>query len=156
MPDFELNLWKRLIPVSFDAEKGTAQIDEKTYKVETTQMGQKLNVEVDGKAYQIEVVKGRVYVNGEEQRCTITKGKPRVLGKGKGGAAAKGARVKPPMPGRIVSLDIKVGDAVKKGQGLLVLEAMKMQNEVTAPAEGVVKAIHVKPGQTVDGNFVMI
>ena len=62
----------------------------------------------------------------------------------------------PPMPGRIVSVDVKVRDQVKEGQGVLVLEAMKMQNELTAPTDGLMKAVQVKPGQTVDGNAALV
>jgi biotin carboxyl carrier protein len=45
---------------------------------------------------------------------------------------------------------------VAKGQGLLVLEAMKMQNEITSPADGMVKAIHCKPGQNVDSSVTLV
>lgn len=156
MVEYEVTLAKRQIPLSFDAEKKTATIDDRTYQVATTKHGNKVIVDVDGKPYNVEVIQGRVYVNGEEQRFTIQRGKPKVLGKGKGAQAAKGAKIKPPMPGRIVSIEVKVGDTVRKGQGLLVLEAMKMQNEVVAPCEGLVKAVHVKQGQNIDGNFVMV
>lgn len=156
MVEYELHLGRREVQVSFDPEKKTAAIDDKTFQIVTTRYGNRVIVELDGKPYAIEIVQGRVYVNGEEQRFSIQKGRPKFLGGKKAEAAAKGAKVKPPMPGRIVSLDVKVGDQVKRGQGLLVLEAMKMQNEITAPADGLVKAINVKPGQTVDANAILI
>lgn len=156
MVEYEIQLWRRALQISFDPGKKIASVDGKTYQVETTRYGNRVIVDVEGATHSVEIVQGRVYVNGEEQKFTIQKGKPRIGGKQKQAAAAKGAKVKPPMPGRIVSLDVKVGDRVKKGQGLLVLEAMKMQNEVTAPAEGLVKAIHVKPGENVDANAVLI
>ena len=55
-----------------------------------------------------------------------------------------------PMPGKILRILVKEGDEVKTGQGLLVLEAMKMENEIPAPKDGVVKKILVKEGDTVD------
>lgn len=55
-----------------------------------------------------------------------------------------------PMPGLIVRLEILVGDEVVKGQGLLVLEAMKMENEIRANSKGRVKAIHVEKGRAVE------
>ncbi|ASJ07345.1 pyruvate/oxaloacetate carboxyltransferase [Thermococcus pacificus] len=55
-----------------------------------------------------------------------------------------------PMPGKILRILVKEGDSVKTGQGLLVLEAMKMENEIPAPKDGVVKKILVKEGDTVD------
>jgi biotin carboxyl carrier protein len=55
-----------------------------------------------------------------------------------------------PMPGLISRLEVQVGQEVEKGQGLLVLEAMKMENEIRANGKGRVKAIHVKMGMAVE------
>jgi len=55
------------------------------------------------------------------------------------------------MPGRIVRVMVEEGAAVRKGAGLMVLEAMKMENEIQAPADGVVDQIFVKAGDTVEG-----
>jgi biotin carboxyl carrier protein len=154
--EYEISFGRRTVSIAFDPEKKTATVGDKSYQIQTTKYGNRILVDLDGKTHSIEIIQGRVYVNGEEQRFTIGKGKPRFLGGKKADAAAKGARVKPPMPGRIVSIDVKVGDQVKRGQGLLVLEAMKMQNEITAPADGLVKAVNVKPGQTVDNNAVLV
>jgi len=65
-------------------------------------------------------------------------------------AAAGEGVVTAPMPGKILRILVKEGDQVKTGQGLLVLEAMKMENEIPAPKDGVVKKILVKEGDTVD------
>lgn len=59
--------------------------------------------------------------------------------------------VKALMPGRIVRVLVEPGAAVRKGAGILVLEAMKMENEIQAPVDGVVDQIFVKPGDTVEG-----
>jgi biotin carboxyl carrier protein len=71
------------------------------------------------------------------------------------GAAAKGGRrrrrVTAYMPGRVVELLVAEGDTVRAGQGVLVLEAMKMQNEIQAEHEGTVTRILVQQGQPVDG-----
>ena len=53
------------------------------------------------------------------------------------------------MPGKIIEVKVSVGQAVKAGDTLLILEAMKMQNEIAAPADGTVKAINVTAGQSV-------
>lgn len=63
--------------------------------------------------------------------------------------AAGETPVKAPMPGKITKVLAKDGDRVKKGDVLLLLEAMKMQNEITAPGEGTVRSIGVAPGQSV-------
>jgi biotin carboxyl carrier protein len=60
------------------------------------------------------------------------------------------------MPGRIVRVLVAKGDQVEKGAGLLVLEAMKMENEIQAPASGVVDEIFVEAGQTVEGGAELI
>ena len=64
--------------------------------------------------------------------------------------------VKALMPGRIVRLLVEAGATVRKGTGLLVLEAMKMENEIQAPANGVVEQIFVKAGDTVDGGADLV
>ena len=66
------------------------------------------------------------------------------------GEATGKAEVRAAMPGKVVSMKAKVGDPVSRGQGLLVLEAMKMENEVPAPRAGTVTAIEVVAGQTVE------
>jgi biotin carboxyl carrier protein len=55
------------------------------------------------------------------------------------------------MPGRVVRLLVAKGEAVRKGAGLLILEAMKMENEIVAPASGIVDEVFVAAGQTVEG-----
>ncbi len=62
-----------------------------------------------------------------------------------------GGIVKALMPGRVVRVLVNEGDAVEKGAGLLILEAMKMENEIVAPVAGEVDRIFVKPGDTVEG-----
>lgn len=61
-----------------------------------------------------------------------------------------------PMPGLILSLNVKKGDAVKEGDYLLVLEAMKMENTIVAPRDAVVKSIKVTKGETVTKNQILI
>ena len=59
--------------------------------------------------------------------------------------------IKALMPGRIARVLVEKGAEVRRGEGLLVLEAMKMENEIPAPADGVIDEIFVKPGDTVEG-----
>ena len=63
-------------------------------------------------------------------------------------AASKQA-IKSPLPGTIVSINVKEGDQVKKGDVLIVMEAMKMENNIMAAKAGQVKAVYVSVGQTV-------
>lgn len=64
-------------------------------------------------------------------------------------SAADGTKVISPMPGNILAVNVSVGAAVKAGDVLLVLEAMKMENDIVAPCDGTVKQILVQKGSTV-------
>jgi biotin carboxyl carrier protein len=71
-------------------------------------------------------------------------------------AASQGpARIVSPMPGRVVRLLVAVGDRVEAGQGVVVVEAMKMENEMGATKAGTVRSIEVEPGQTVESGAVL-
>ena len=99
----------------------------------------KFNITVNGTAYEVEV---------EEVRAAgaAAPAAPAAAPK----AAAAGERsVDAPMPGKIVEVKVSVGQSVKAGDTLLILEAMKMQNEIAADADGTVKAINVTAGQSV-------
>jgi biotin carboxyl carrier protein len=64
--------------------------------------------------------------------------------------------VKAMMPGRVVRVLVAKGEAVRKGAGLLILEAMKMENEIAAPADGTVDELFVEPGQTVEAGAELL
>ncbi|MES2490763.1 MAG: biotin/lipoyl-containing protein [Pseudomonadota bacterium] len=72
-----------------------------------------------------------------------------------GGGAAED-RVMAPMPGSIVSVTVKAGDAVTKGQVLLVMESMKMETTITAPRDGVIEAVSYDKGQTFDRDVLLL
>ena len=133
--------------------------------------GALLTITIDGEKFEAKVVgEGVVQIGGASHRVAIgdreltIDGSPlpfRVLDVKTGAAGgeaggARGARVKPPMPGKIVTVAVNEGDDIKAGQVLVILEAMKMQNEIVAPAAGSVKKVHVKPGQNVEGKDVLL
>jgi len=64
--------------------------------------------------------------------------------------------VKAPMPGNIMKVNVKAGDAVKKGDVLCILEAMKMENEIFAPVDGTVASVDVAQGATVATDAVLV
>ena len=65
------------------------------------------------------------------------------------------AEIRAPMPGKVVRVQIEAGASVEKGTGVVVVEAMKMQNEMRSPRDGVVVSINVKPGDTVNAGDVL-
>ena len=97
-----------------------------------------------------------VHVEGEAYAIRVEE-ETRYIIRTRGGAAASGGQVlKAPMPGRVVLVEVAVGQAVKSGDGLVILEAMKMENEFKACVTGTVKEIRVEVGQTVNPGDVLL
>lgn len=71
-------------------------------------------------------------------------------------ATAAGESVKAPMPGNILDVKVKVGDTVKQGDALVVLEAMKMENDIPAPHDGKVVQVCVQKGATVNAGDALV
>ena len=70
-------------------------------------------------------------------------------------APAGGEKVTSPMPGTILSVNVAVGDAVKRGQVLMVLEAMKMENEIMCPCDGKVVSVNTSKGSSVESGTLL-
>ena len=70
-------------------------------------------------------------------------------------ASGAGESINAPMPGNILSVNVAAGDTVKKGQVLMVLEAMKMENEIMAPRDGKVTAVAVAKGAAVESGALL-
>lgn len=71
-------------------------------------------------------------------------------------AAAKVNEIKAPMPGLILSIQVKEGQVVAEGETVLILEAMKMENSITAPRDAIIEKIHIVQGTTVAKNELLI
>ena len=106
-----------------------------------------------------------VYVNRRAVTVRLGRhvGRPKAEGRSAGGMAAdvhdaqQGAvKIVAPMPGRVVKVLVKAGDLVSARQGLAVVEAMKMENEVRAPRAGTIKEVRVTPGALVDARAVLV
>jgi biotin carboxyl carrier protein len=111
-----------------------------SYTVDVTDEDGVFLVEVDGERYRIRVE--------EETRYII---------RTRGGKAATGGQVlKAPLPGKVTFVAVAVGQAVEPGDALVVVEAMKMENELTAHVAGVVKAVPVQPGQAVNAGDTLV
>ena len=70
-------------------------------------------------------------------------------------APAGGEQVTSPMPGTILSVNVAAGDAVKRGQVLMILEAMKMENEIMCPCDGKIVSVSVTKGATVESGTLL-
>ena len=78
-----------------------------------------------------------------------------VAAAGKGGARSGPRKISSPIPGRVVSIVVAVGDEVEAGQSIVVVEAMKMANELRTPIAGRVKSISAKPGDKVEAGVAL-
>lgn len=97
---------------------------------------------IEGDLYEVEVLDER---------------QQRLMSASSGFSAAQGEiTIRSPMPGLIVAVRVSEGDQVRKGQPLVVLESMKMENDIKAPRDGKVERIHVEKGQTVEQNKALI
>jgi biotin carboxyl carrier protein len=158
------------VKYSFDRNSETIQIDltptgksyratigDETVDVEVLRAKDgKLDVLIDGKRVTAYVssdnAKRWVTVNGQTFVLTKSSG---MLRRGHGAHYAAG-ELTAPMPGQVRAVNISEGDSVKKGQTLLVLEAMKMEIRVQSPQNGTVKKLLVKQGQTVEREQILI
>lgn len=91
----------------------------------------------------------RSYVRVESERLRVATAARRIRG-------APEKVLRSPMPGRVIKVQVSVGDDVAVGQPLLVIEAMKMENELRAKAPGTVAEVHVAPGAAVEANAKLV
>jgi biotin carboxyl carrier protein len=114
---------------------------------------------IEGAAFEVrvepETTSLRITIAGREYTAQVRD--PRQWRRNRGAAAeVEGPQgVMAPMPGKVVRVLVKAGEAVEAGKGLLVVEAMKMQNEVRSPKSGKVERILVSEGQTVSAGEVL-
>ena len=127
----------------------------------------KYTITVNGTAYEVEVEEAGVVASAPKAAAApkaapapapAPKAAPAPAPAPKAAApvAAGATTVSAPMPGNVLSVNVKVGDAVQAGDVLMILAAMKMQNEIMAPADGTVSDVRVSAGQTVGTGDVMI
>jgi len=100
----------------------------------------------------------RVYVSldGERIEVRVQDEVSRALSAIGGVRSASGSEILAPMPGVVVDVPVKPGEEVVAGQAVIVVEAMKMQNELVTESDGIVDSVRVKVGDTVDGGTVLV
>jgi biotin carboxyl carrier protein len=116
-------------------------VDNRSFEIEVDSAEDEYRVLVDGRNYHVHLV--------DERRVRVGGGQSDVQLQGR-------QKVSVPMPGKVIAVLVSEGDSVERGQGLVIVEAMKMENEVRSPIAGEVKEIKVKPGDAVEGGAVLV
>jgi len=119
------------------------KVDGEEYEVGLEKQEGVWNVTIEGKSFRIEIEGGSV---GD---MAVNKRKKKGRGK-------KSGTISSTIPGKIVSIAVEEGDIVAEGDVVMILEAMKMQNEIQAPLSGNVTAVNCKPGDSIEANSPLI
>jgi biotin carboxyl carrier protein len=123
--------------------KRKVKVDGEEFEVELEKEDGVWNVTVQGKKFQIEIEGGAAAEQGVKKRK-------------RGGRGKKSGTISSTIPGKIVSIAISEGQQVSEGDVVMILEAMKMQNEIHAPLSGTVSAVNCKPGDSVEANSPLV
>ena len=135
-------------------ERETGEVVEREYSIAATGAGQ-WSVLAGGRSYLARSLSnGEVSVNGRVFRVEIFD--PRSMSGRRSAAGSQGRQnIVAPMPGRVIRVLIEAGQEVEDGQGLIVVEAMKMQNEMKSPKAGRVVAVKTSAGATVAAGEIL-
>jgi biotin carboxyl carrier protein len=151
---------QRTVELTHSDERPRWKIDDREVDADALEISPDVySVIVDGQSFEVQVQAShaglRVVANGYEYSAVIEN--PRERKKSRDSAAeAKGRQnIVAPMAGKIVHTLVQVGDQVQSGQGLVIVEAMKMQNEVRSPKSGTIERLGVIEGQTVNPGDVV-
>jgi biotin carboxyl carrier protein len=151
----------RRVELAQAGERPAWMIDEQRLEADAAEVSPGIySILINGESFEV-----RVERLGGELRA-VTRGREfglviqdeRKWRRNRGGSVEAEGRqpVLAPMPGKIVRVLVSVGDSVRAGQGLLVVEAMKMQNEIRAPKSGTIDRVRVVEGQTVNAGEVVV
>jgi len=147
-----------------DGNLVTIQVDDEIYEVDALKVGEGIySMIYKGKSYNLEMIE-----NGSPRHYTVNSfhnsyqlevidAQTRYrLSRSKGDSADSSNTIVSPMPGKVVKIPVKTGEAVVAGQTLIIVSAMKMESEFKAKMAGVVKSIHVAEGDTIEANKVLV
>ncbi len=126
------------------------KINGKDYNVTVGEAnGKMLSVNVNGADYQVELENAPAAAPAAPVQAAPAPAAQTAPAPQAAPAAGAGEKVNSPLPGVIIEVSVREGQAVKAGQKVAVLEAMKMENEISAPKDGTITAIHVNKGDSV-------
>jgi len=160
-PSYRASVGDRTFDISVEDDQLIVDGEPKPFTFEVLRDGY-VSLIVDGTSMPVSVEPagdGTMRVTIAGQRTTVTVKDERDLLVDEFGLAedeAAGGVVRAPMPGLVLDVLVDEGDEVAAEEGLLVLEAMKMENELNAPSGGIVSAIHVESGASVDKEDLLI
>jgi biotin carboxyl carrier protein len=149
----------RTIDVRHSGDRWQVSVDGRPVEVDVVVAGGRLSLLIETCSYEVAVERrgagdALVHVNGREVPVAV--GRRGAAGASPiGGGMAGPAMVTAPMPGRIVKLLVKAGDQVTARQGVVVVEAMKMENELRAPKAGTVREVRVAEGASVEAGATL-
>ncbi len=141
-----------------EVSDGHVTIEETTYKSKVQVEGDVLRVTLGRRSYEFRIEGRTVSLKGKPLEVRF-EGYGTLSGSLRAGPAKQalpGGVVKAPMPGRVVAVAVREGDPVFLGAPLLILEAMKMQNEIPSPVKGTVKEVRVGPDSVVAKEDVLL
>ncbi len=159
----ELNNEKHEIEIRREGERVSARIDDREYELEASEVEPNVYLlKNENKIYEIFVspqanqnAPFEVKIKNRELEITLIDPK-RLRGAGASGGGADGiAEIKTAMPGKLVRVLTEVGAEIRQGEPVLVVEAMKMQNEMKSPKDGTIKEIRFSEGATVNAGDVL-
>ncbi len=133
------------------------RVDGSTYRIRARSSPDTAELRIGAKRFLVRLQGESAILDDVVHRVRITEvseGVPAIAGRPAGGAGSI-VDVRTPMPGRIVRVAVTSGAHVRRGQTLIVLEAMKMQNEIPSPGEGVVREVRVSAGETVTADAIV-
>lgn len=107
----------------------------------------KYRVNVNGSLYEIEIEEMDA---SAAKRAPVAAAAPAPAAKPAAAPVGAGTKVNAPMPGTILDVKVQAGQSVKRGQVLVILEAMKMENEIQAPCDGKITGVNVRKGDSVE------
>jgi biotin carboxyl carrier protein len=146
----------RTVELERDADRWRITLDSQPVDVDVVEIAPNtLSILLEGQSFEVRVTQspdGVLKLQTDLQEFSAEVADPRAWrGRRHGALEVEGRQqVVAPMPGKVVRVLVQAGDKVEAGQGLLVVEAMKMQNEIRSPKSGTVERLHVKEGQPVN------
>lgn len=148
---FDLTLNGREFQLIYDRDTGNIILDGKIYKTKVEDLSGLYRTSVNGEHnYTIEYHEGQIFLEGRLIDFDFKPAIPKLIRKKAHGVNEE--LLTAPLPGHVIGIAVSKGDAVKAGQKVLTLEAMKMQNEILCRTSGIVKDIYVKVGAQVSTN----